>query len=156
MSHYANLQTQITDQEALVRALCRMKNRNGQMITRAMIEIHETAQHLYGFQGDQRAQTANVIIRRKNVGGSANDLGFVRGADGKFQAIISEYDSGYYTNDWVSKMTCYYGVEKTKIELDGKKIRYVEGVDTKNGNCPTIEAFFEPAKQKKTVQNFFG
>jgi len=156
MSHYANLQTNITDQEALIRALCQMKNRNGHSITRNMIEVHDKAQHLFGYQGDQRSQTANVIIRRQNVGGAANDVGFVRGSNGKFQAIISEYDSGYYTAEWLAKMTTWYGVEKSKIELDAKGIKYVEGVDKAQGNCPTLEAFFEAPKAKKTVTNFFG
>lgn len=156
MSHYANLQTNITDQEALIRALCRMTNRNGRLLQRNMIEVHDKAQHLYGFQGDRRSQVANVIIRRENVGGAANDVGFVRGSDGKFQAIISEYDSGHYTAAWLGKMTCFYGVEKSKIELDAKGIKYVEGVDKTQGNCPTLEAFFEAPKAKKTVTNFFG
>jgi hypothetical protein len=154
MSHYANLQTNITDIDALVAALCRVENRSGNNWV-GRIETHTDAQHLYGYQGDRRPQKAHVIIRRHNVGGAANDLGFVRGKDGKFQAIISEYDSNYYNAAWMGKLTTYYGVEKTKIELDAKGIKYKEGVDASNGNCPTIEAFFEAPKKKQTAATFF-
>jgi hypothetical protein len=155
MSHYANLATNIVDQEALIRALCHMRNRNERVFTRNQIEVHEKAQHLYGYQNDERSQTANVIIRRANVGGNANDVGFVKGKDGRFSAIISEYDSGHYTAQWLSQLTTWYGVEKSKIELDAKGIKYVESTDAANGNCPTLEAFFE-APKAKTVANFFG
>jgi len=160
MSHYANLQTNIVDQEALVRALCRVRLPNGsahQQWTRKMIEVHDTAQHLYGYHGDRRDDKAHVIIRQQNVRTSANDIGFVRGKDGKFSAIISDFDRSQGSNEqWLAQLTTWYGVEKTKIELDAKKIKYVEGTDAKNGNCPTIEAFFEAPKAKATVNNFFG
>jgi hypothetical protein len=56
------------------------------------IEVHDEAQHLVGYQGDQRKDKANVIIRRKYVGGASNDLGFVLQEDGTYKAIVSEYD----------------------------------------------------------------
>lgn len=56
------------------------------------VEIHSEPMPLFGYKGDQRPECAHVIIRRKHVGYGANDVGFVRTADG-FTAIISEYDT---------------------------------------------------------------
>jgi len=48
--------------------------------------------HLYGYQGDKRKETADIVVRRKYIGHSSNDLGFKKGADGKYKMIVSEYD----------------------------------------------------------------
>ena len=49
---------------------------------------------LYGYRGDRRQETADVVIRKEFVGGSSNDLGFRLTPDG-YVPIISEYDVGY-------------------------------------------------------------
>lgn len=50
---------------------------------------------LFGYHGDQRAETAKAVIRRAHIESSANDLGFAFDpATGTYVAIISEYDSG--------------------------------------------------------------
>ena len=46
---------------------------------------------LYGYQGDRRPETAELVVRRAHIGSGSNDLGFVRSADGYFP-IISDYD----------------------------------------------------------------
>jgi len=46
---------------------------------------------LYGYQGDRRKETANIVIRRKFVGSASNDLGFQK-TDAGYVAIISEFD----------------------------------------------------------------
>ena len=60
------------------------------------VEVHEQAQHLYGYQGDRRETMANVIVRRVNVnkisGGASNDLGFVFKPDGKVELQLSAFD----------------------------------------------------------------
>ena len=73
------------------------------------IEVHDTAQHLYGFQGDIRSQTAEIIIRRKYVGNASNDLGFQRQEDGTFEAMISEYDRRKYGQPWLKQVMQRYG-----------------------------------------------
>lgn len=44
---------------------------------------------LYGYAGDVRKERARVVVRRRHIGGSANDLGFNchRG-----EVVISEFD----------------------------------------------------------------
>lgn len=130
MSHYNNITTQIKDLSALIEALCRVKSRTGQW-TKNMIEVHPTPQHLYGFQNDQRNQTAEIIIRRQHVGGAANDIGFKKQADGTYTAIISDYDRGYYTEQWVQSLGTYYGVEATKNACRAHGVAFTETVDEK-------------------------
>ena len=131
MSHYLDFKTSISDPKALVRALCRCTNRIGRSWTETDIELREQADHLYGFQNDVRPETANVIIRRRLVGGASNDVGFVRDAEGNYNAIVSEYDQGFYNAQWREKLYTYYNVEKSKMELEAKGIMYEEQKDDK-------------------------
>uniref|UniRef100_B8HWI7 DUF1257 domain-containing protein n=1 Tax=Cyanothece sp. (strain PCC 7425 / ATCC 29141) TaxID=395961 RepID=B8HWI7_CYAP4 len=101
MSHFTSIKTQIKDISALVKALADVGFNQ--------VEVHEVAQHLYGYQGDRRSQTAEVIIRRTFIGTASNDIGFKRQPDGTFQAIISEYDQHRYSQQWLNQLTQRYG-----------------------------------------------
>ena len=46
---------------------------------------------LYGYMGDERAERAQLVVRRQHIGSASNDLGFARTAEG-YTPIISEYD----------------------------------------------------------------
>jgi hypothetical protein len=46
---------------------------------------------LYGYQGDQRAERAQLVVRRRHIGRASNDLGFARTGQG-YTPLISEYD----------------------------------------------------------------
>ena len=133
MSHYLDFKTVMTDSEALRRALLHMETPahcNG--LPASTIEVHKTAQHLYGYENDQRDQTAEVIIRKANVQQSANDIGFAKQPDGTYKAIISEYDRRqYFRDDWLTRLSTYYNYEKSKIELENRKVQYQEMKDSK-------------------------
>lgn len=101
MSHFTCIKTQIKNVDALVKALVDVGLKN--------VEVHETAQHLYGYQGDVRPETAEVIIRRKYISSSSNDIGFKRQEDGQFQAIISDYDRQKYSQQWLNRLMQRYG-----------------------------------------------
>jgi len=113
MSHFTVLKTQIKDLGALVKALADMGFKN--------VEVHETPQHLYGYQGDVRPQTAEVIIRRKFISPLSNDIGFKRREDGTFDAIISDYDRAKYSQEWLNRLTQRYAyhVARAKLEEQG-------------------------------------
>jgi len=49
---------------------------------------------LYGYQGDRRAETAQIVVRRKFIGAASNDLGFQKTENG-YVPVISEYDRRY-------------------------------------------------------------
>jgi len=124
MSHYVDVETEIQNQSALVRALERLGFKD-------KIEIHSIPQNLYGYQGDLRKQKANVIIRKKHVGRAANDIGFEKTSNGRFIAHISEFDHNKYGQSWQRKLFTYYGVEAAKIECEKMSYTYTETVDEK-------------------------
>jgi hypothetical protein len=101
MSHFTTVKTRLHDAQALVAALTDLGFKH--------VEVHEQPQHLFGFLGDRRQQTAEIIIRKRHVGWASNDLGFKRGADGMFAAIISGYDRAKYNARWLEKLTQRYG-----------------------------------------------
>lgn len=68
------------------------------------VEVFETQQVLQGFQGDDREETAHVIIRRQHVGGMSNDIGFRMEANGTWKAIVSDYDQRRYPEAWLTKV----------------------------------------------------
>ena len=86
------------------------------------VEVHDTAQQLVDYHGqattdlDASGDKANVIFRRNFVGGAANDLGFVKGADGKYSAIASHSDSVKHSAKWFNKLKDHYNDKVTTKE----------------------------------------
>ncbi|RJR44304.1 MAG: DUF1257 domain-containing protein [Deltaproteobacteria bacterium] len=121
MSHYSEVQIELTDEGCLLAAL-------GRLGFKGKVEVHREAQPLYGYQGDVRAQKAHVIVRRQHVGPAANDLGFERQADGKYRVWVSNYDTRYnkYDDAWLGKLKQAYGVEKARAEAKKKGYRVSE------------------------------
>lgn len=82
MSHYSTIKLEIRDKQTLIQTLDAMGYKP---------QIFEEAQHLYGFQGDRRPQTAEVIVPRQQVGGASNDLGFKWNGQA-YEMIVSDWD----------------------------------------------------------------
>lgn len=101
MSHFSEYHIRLTDEKSLISAL-------ESMGFQGKIEVHQTAQPLYGYQGDVRAQKAHIIIRRKYIGGSSNDIGFERMSDGTFRIWISDYDKAKYNDKWIETLKTKY------------------------------------------------
>lgn len=85
---------------------------------------------LYGYQGDRRVETAEIVVRRRYVGSASNDLGFARTPRG-YVPIISEYDQrALHGGQFLVKLrTAYHErvVEEVKRRLHGTAQRVVEG-----------------------------
>jgi len=111
MSAYHELQTQYKDAECLVEAL----HEQGY----AEVEVHDEAVNLIGYYADVRPEKANIIVRRKNIGSAANDLGFVKRADGTYGAIVSDYDSNKHNASWMTGLKRAY-TEKVAIKTAAK------------------------------------
>jgi phenylalanyl-tRNA synthetase alpha subunit len=146
MSHYASIAIQCKDEEALIRALMRVKTVNGHW-NKGMIEVHKEATSLYGYHGDKRAQKANIVIRRQFVQGAANDIGFERQADGTFKAWISEFDSSFYNATWQQELMTYYGVEVAKAEAEKQGHTVKEYIDEKKRIC--LDITYNEVKKNK-------
>jgi hypothetical protein len=105
MSHYSRFQTQFADPQLLCKALADVGYET--------VEQHEQPVQLRGFQGDLRADTANLVVRRGFIGGLSNDIGFIRKEDGLYEAIISDYDKRKHNDTWLQTLTQQYGVHAT-------------------------------------------
>jgi hypothetical protein len=85
---------------------------------------------LYGYQGDRRSETAQIVVRRCYVGVASNDLGFARTPDG-YVPIVSEYDQhALHGGQFLAKLRTAYSeqvVEEVRRRLHGTVRRTVEG-----------------------------
>ena len=111
MSKYNRQKSTYTDRDCLVEALHEMGF--------ADVEIHVDAVNLIGYHADTRPEKANVIVRRNYIGSAANDLGFVKEADGTFSCIVSDYDSRKHGVEWMTGLKKAY-TEKRLIKHAAK------------------------------------
>ena len=85
---------------------------------------------LYGYHGDKRPETAEVVVRRKHVGSLSNDIGFTRTQAG-YVPILSEYDQRtLHSGRFLAALRTGYServVEEMKRRLHGTARRQVEG-----------------------------
>ena len=102
MSAYQSQQTQFKDEDSLIKALCD----NG--FAREQIEVHEEPQVLIDYHGKPRPQHGTIIIRRKYVGGAANDIGFNKNAEGFYEAHVSDYDRHRHGPAWMTQVKKAY------------------------------------------------
>jgi len=132
MSHYNKLKTKLTNKCSLIKALIKKGYKEHQ------IEDHEIATELYGYQGDKRKEKANIIIRRKDVGSSSNDIGFVAKADGSYEAIISDYDKSIgYDDKWLNEINMNHSIEQAKNAFEVNGWSYVESMNS-NGEYQLV------------------
>ena len=85
---------------------------------------------LFGYQGDRRPETAELVVRRRHLGSASNDLGFARTPEG-FVPIISEYDQRVlHGGRLLTKLRTAYServVEAVTRRLHGTARRTVDG-----------------------------
>ena len=85
---------------------------------------------LFGYRGDQRAETAEIVVRRRHVGPLSNDIGFKSTMQG-FIPLVSEYDQRViHGGKFLPKLRTEYNervVAEIKRRLRGTMQRTVEG-----------------------------
>ncbi|MDG6910295.1 MAG: DUF1257 domain-containing protein [Nitrososphaerota archaeon] len=85
---------------------------------------------LYGYGGDRRPETAEIVVRREHLGRASNDLGFVRTEQG-YVPVISDFDQRtLHGGKLLVKLRTAYServVEEVKKRLHGTAHRSVEG-----------------------------
>ena len=85
---------------------------------------------LYGYQGDRRPETAELVVRRRHLGSASNDVGFARTPAG-YVPIVSEYDQRMLHGGrfLVGLRTAYSErvIEEVRGRLHGTARRTVEG-----------------------------
>lgn len=60
------------------------------------------------WRGKELDARAEVIVRRTRIGATADDLGFTRGADGKFEALVSDILLSRFDRRWFQKLNEHY------------------------------------------------
>lgn len=129
MSKYTSSTTNFKNRECLVQALIEAGY--------TAVQVHDTAKHLTGYRGDTRNETAEIIIPRKTKGGMeeySNDVGFkFNEVTGTYEAIISDYDSGIFTDKVMSQVKQGYTESVTKRTMAQRGLRWV-GTTIVNGN----------------------
>lgn len=127
MSKYEELVTRVTEECHLVGALRDLGYEP---------EVHPTGAALVGYQGDERAERAHVIVRRRQLDSASNDIGFARDASGVYRAVISAYDRGIGFDDrWLGRVAQSYKERQTMAvaRAKGYVFRGREVVETPQG-----------------------
>lgn len=125
MSAYTEQQTQITDRDILKKCLEEKGYKN--------VEVHDTPQNLVGYHGDKRQQKAEVIVRRSEIGGSSNDIGFAKQTDGTFAAVISDYDKHKHNATWMADLKKRYAEHKIQKIAKQQGLIFVKKTENPNG-----------------------
>ena len=85
---------------------------------------------LYGYRGDRRPETAEIVIRRQRVGALSNDIGFTL-TPGGYVPVVSEYDQrAVHGGQFLVKLRTAYServVAEVTRRLHGTAQRQVEG-----------------------------
>jgi len=129
VSAYIVLGTPMTDEECLLEALADVGFAGDR------VEVHAEPVCLQGYEGRLREQVAHVVIRRKHLGGSSNDIGFLRTPTG-YQALVSGYDSIAHGAGWLQTLQQRYAVrhaakvarlaEAERLRLEEERRQLVE------------------------------
>src|SRR5688572_21729641 len=88
--------TPIWSQEHLVRALAQ--------VGFARPEVHRDAVPLDSWRGIPLGGTANVVVRRDQIGAAGDDFGFLRNARGSYDAVISEIHFNRFDRRWLEDL----------------------------------------------------
>ena len=127
MSAYGEFETVMCEERFLVEGLTEMGYK---------VELCPEGCPLIGYHGDERPECANIVIRRAQLDSASNDIGFARGTDGRFRAILSEYDRGIgYNAQWLGKVHQHYKERQTlaAAKAKGYIFRGKEVIQTANG-----------------------
>jgi hypothetical protein len=120
MSAYAQVQTEFNDQECLLAALA-----DNEVRSYKNVEVHEKPVNLVGYHGDLRQQVAEIVIRRSEIGDASNDIGFSKNSDGKFTAIVSDYDSHRHGTKWMTAVKASYTEKRAVKEMEKQGLKYM-------------------------------
>jgi hypothetical protein len=85
---------------------------------------------LFGYRGDQRTETAQIVVRRRHLSPASNDLGFTHTAQG-YVPILSEYDQRVlHGGRFLVQLRTSYServIDEVRRRLHGTARRTVEG-----------------------------
>ncbi|MBM3989374.1 MAG: DUF1257 domain-containing protein [Planctomycetes bacterium] len=100
MAKLRRIPTSMTSGAALVAALEQLGLRE--------VERCPDPSPLISWRGQPLPELAEIIVRRRSIGATADDLGFVRGAEGRYEAIVSEILLSRFDKRWFAELEKRY------------------------------------------------
>lgn len=97
MTRLRRVPTAITSARALVAAL----EAGGFKV----VERHSTPEPLLSWRQQPLGAEAEIIVRRGQIGSTADDFGFTRGPTGAFEAIVSDIHLSRFDRRWFEKLS---------------------------------------------------
>lgn len=117
MSAYKKIECEIVDKDCLIEAL---------ELLGFQPEVFVEPKNLKGYRGDERKETANIIIPRDQVNkftGASNDIGFLWNEnDQKYDFIVSDYDRAKLMDQRIIQAYVKIAIEKA-LAKNGFKIK---------------------------------
>jgi hypothetical protein len=116
MSAYKKIECNIVDKDTLLEAL---------ELLGLKTDVFVEPRHLFGYRGDQRQETAHIVVSREELNnkftGASNDIGFLWNGE-KYDFIISEYDKKSKVDQRVIQAYVKVALEKA-LAKQGYKIK---------------------------------
>ena len=117
MSAYKRIECDIVDKESLLEALS---------LLGFTPDVLVEPKHLTGYRGDERKETANIIISKDQVNkftGASNDIGFLwNQKENKYDFIVSDYDKAKLMDQRIIQAYVKVVLEKA-LKKNGFKIK---------------------------------
>lgn len=117
MSAYKKIECDIVDKESLLEALS---------LLGFTPDVLVEPKHLTGYRGDERKETANIIISKDQVNkftGASNDIGFLwNEKENKYDFIVSDYDKAKLMDQRIIQAYVKVVLEKA-LKKNGFKIK---------------------------------
>ena len=117
MSAYKKIECDIVDKESLLEALS---------LLGFTPDVLVEPKHLTGYRGDERKETANIIISKDKVNkftGASNDIGFLwNEKENKYDFIVSDYDKAKLMDQRIIQAYVKVVLEKA-LKKNGFKIK---------------------------------
>jgi len=112
-----------------------------------VFEVYDVATPFYPWAEDAQETLAEVIIRPGYLFIDSSPVGFRRGKDGRFKAVISSIDRKRLNEQWIQRLTERYNHH---VAADGRKELLADtlpdGVKPENGNASRFRLNREPVK----------
>lgn len=137
MSAYTQVKCDFRDKSILVEALQELGYKPN---------LFDVPVQLEDYVGKLRPQRAEIVIPRRQVGASANDVGFAKQTDGSYTAIISQYDNSCtFTPAKMENLKLTYNLIKAKKIAAAQGMKLVgQKESTLTNGKRNIQYVFEP------------
>lgn len=117
MSAYKKIECEIVDKDCLLEAL---------KLLGFAPDVFTEPEKLKGYRGEQRNETANIVISREQVNkftGASNDIGFLwNESENKYDFIVSDYDVAKKMDQRIIQAYVKVALEKA-LAKNGFKIK---------------------------------